>query len=160
MVLLVCKFPAPVSKFVLFHDTQPFSPVYTLTGRGNKFTSAFRACLFLPSQKSWELFHFVTVMWQWPGHEQNHKHLSSISLIFQNSFTRCYFISTFPSIIWSVSKLCYRYPVHRTTVSNLISAPVAPFSNLRIFYRRKKARSCDKNEDNFIILPTFFSRQT
>lgn len=123
--------------------------MYALAGRGNKFTPTFsRACLFLPSQKSWELFHFTTLRWQMPRQDQNHKHLSSTSFVFQHSLIR-HFISTLPSII---SPFC-RYPVCRITVSNIISAAVDADSTLHS--QRKRVRAYDKNIEYFIILSIF-----
>lgn len=130
MVLVACRFPAPMWKFLLFHNTC-LSPMCTQVEVASLLQPSGPVCSCLPRNPgSYSIF--VTVRWQWPGHEQNHKHLSSISFIFQNTFIRCYFISTLPSIISSVCELRCRYPTHRITVSNPISAPVALCTNLKI----------------------------
>ena len=119
-------------------------PCVTSAGGRNKFTPAFfRACLFLPSQKSWELFHFVSVRWQMPSQEQKHKHLRVFHLFSRIiSLSVISFHLCLQSFHLFVSKeVPCRYPVHRIAVSNLISAPAVPYSNLsskKDFFKGKK----------------------
>lgn len=123
-------------------------------GRSNKLTPAFlRAYLLLLFQKSWELFHFITVRWQMPSQEQKHKCLGWVLLVFQNSFIRYYSFQ----LCSNCSPFC-GYTVHRIAVSNLISTPVAAYSNLRskqtLLKRWKQMRPCDKTVEYFAILST------